>query len=63
MLLISKTMSDVEKANHIIVLGDGMVKEEGSHHELLMKGGLYAELVKSENEGFHRREEDRNDTH
>lgn len=56
-------MSVVEKANHIIVLGDGMVKEEGRHDELLMKGGLYAELVQSENKGFHRQEEDWNDTH
>lgn len=63
MLLISKNMSVVEKANHIIVLGDGMVKEEGRHDELLMKGGLYAELVQSENKGFHRQEEDWNDTH
>lgn len=61
-LLISKNMSVVEKADHIIVLGDGMVKEQGRHDELLMKGGLYAELVKSENKGFQRHEEDKNNT-
>lgn len=61
-LLISKNMSVVEKADHIIVLGDGMVKEQGRHDELLMKGGLYAELVKSENKGFQRHEEDKNGT-
>ncbi|XP_044063696.1 antigen peptide transporter 1 [Siniperca chuatsi] len=62
-LLISNKMSVVEKANHIIVLNDGMVKEEGGHDELLKKGGLYAELVRKQNMGFHRQEEERNDTH
>ncbi|XP_070691712.1 antigen peptide transporter 1 [Pempheris klunzingeri] len=62
-LLISNKMSVVEKANHIIVLDDGMVKEEGSHDELLKKGGLYAELVRKQNMGFHRQEEERSDAH
>ncbi|XP_022602133.1 antigen peptide transporter 1 isoform X1 [Seriola dumerili] len=61
-LLISNKMSVVEKANHIIVLNEGMVKEEGSHGELLKKQGLYAELVKKQNMSFHRKEEERNDT-
>ncbi|KAI3361350.1 hypothetical protein L3Q82_013526, partial [Scortum barcoo] len=61
-LLISNQMSVVEKANHIIVLSDGMVKEEGSHDELLEKGSLYAELVRKQNMGFHRQEE-KNDAH
>lgn len=60
-LLISRNMSVVEKANHIVVLGDGMIMEEGNHEELLMKGGLYAELVKHENKGFRSHKEDRND--
>lgn len=62
-LLISNNMSVVEKASHIVVLNDGMVKEEGSHDELLKKGGLYAELVRKQNMGFHRQEEKRNDAH
>ncbi|XP_038566583.1 antigen peptide transporter 1 [Micropterus salmoides] len=62
-LLISNKMSVVEKANHIIVLNDGMVKEEGCHDELLKKGGLYADLVRKQNMGFHRQEEKKNDTH
>ncbi|KAF1388369.1 hypothetical protein PFLUV_G00089470 [Perca fluviatilis] len=63
MLLISNKMSVVEKADHIIVLNGGMVEEEGSHAELLKKGGLYAELVRKQNMGFHRQEEEGNDTH
>uniref|UniRef100_A0A8C4E4M7 Antigen peptide transporter 1 n=1 Tax=Dicentrarchus labrax TaxID=13489 RepID=A0A8C4E4M7_DICLA len=57
-LLISNNMSVIEKANHIVVLSDGTVKEEGSHDELLEKGGLYAELVRKQNMGFHRKEEE-----
>lgn len=53
-LLISRNMSVVEKADHIVVLGDGTVKEEGSHAELMANGSLYTELVKSENKSFRR---------
>ncbi|XP_071325204.1 antigen peptide transporter 1 [Trachinotus anak] len=61
-LLISNKMGVVEKANHIIVLNEGMVKEQGSHDELLKKQSLYAELVKKQNMSFHRKEEETNDT-
>lgn len=60
-LLISNNMSVVEKASHIIVLSDGTVKEAGSHDELLKNGGLYAELVRKQNMGFHRRGEEGDD--
>ncbi|TWW79997.1 antigen peptide transporter 1 [Takifugu flavidus] len=56
-LLISRNMSVVEKADHIVVLGDGTVKEEGSHTELMAKGSFYTELVRTENKSFHRQEE------
>lgn len=56
-LLISRNMSVVEKADHIVVLGDGTVKEQGRHEELLAKNGLYCELVKSENKSFHREQQ------
>ncbi|XP_055359415.1 antigen peptide transporter 1 isoform X2 [Betta splendens] len=57
-LLISNKMSVVEKANHIIVLDDGVVKEQGSHHELMGNRGLYADLVEKQNRGFRRPQED-----
>ncbi|XP_077432605.1 antigen peptide transporter 1 [Vanacampus margaritifer] len=47
-LLISTKMSVVEKADHIIVLQDGMVEAEGRHHQLLKNSQLYAQLVKKE---------------
>ncbi|XP_078143414.1 antigen peptide transporter 1 [Centroberyx gerrardi] len=62
-LLISHKMSAVEKANHIIVLNNGTVEEEGGHEELLKKGGFYAELVRKLNLGFHREEEGGKDAH
>lgn len=51
-------MSMVEKADHIIVLDSGMVKEEGIHEELMKKGGLYVGLLESENKSFHRQDKD-----
>ncbi|KAM6935088.1 antigen peptide transporter 1 [Lycodopsis pacificus] len=62
-LLISNKMNVVEKADHIVVLSDGIIKEEGSHGELMQEGGLYADLVKKAECGFHRKEEETNDTH
>uniref|UniRef100_A0A4W5PFI6 Transporter 1, ATP-binding cassette, sub-family B (MDR/TAP) n=1 Tax=Hucho hucho TaxID=62062 RepID=A0A4W5PFI6_9TELE len=55
-LLISHKLSTVEKANHIVVLEEGKVLEEGSHVELLEKGGTYADLVNKQNTGFQRKE-------
>lgn len=56
MLLIAHKLSTVEKANHIVVLEEGKVLEEGSHVELLEKGGTYADLVNKQNTGFQRKE-------
>ncbi|XP_029927852.1 antigen peptide transporter 1 [Myripristis murdjan] len=60
-LLISH--KGVEKANHIVVLNEGMVHEEGSHDELLRKGGLYADLVRKQNQAFHGKQDDKRDAH
>jgi ATP-binding cassette subfamily B protein len=38
--------------NRIIVLEDGQIIEEGSHHDLLEKGGIYAELWRHQSGGF-----------
>uniref|UniRef100_A0A8C9SW04 Antigen peptide transporter 1 n=1 Tax=Scleropages formosus TaxID=113540 RepID=A0A8C9SW04_SCLFO len=51
-LLIAHKLSTVEKANHIIFLKDGEVIEEGTHEELLGKGGAYAQLVEKQNTAF-----------
>ncbi|XP_017288780.1 antigen peptide transporter 1 [Kryptolebias marmoratus] len=60
-LMISNKMSVVEKADHIIVLDNGAVKEEGNHDKLMKKGGLYADMVKKQETGFNRPKEESND--
>ncbi len=51
-IIISHRFSTVRIADRIIVLADGTVVEEGSHDELLAKGGLYAELFALQAEGY-----------
>jgi len=53
-LLISHKMSTVERANHIVVLEEGRVAEEGAHLELMQRGGHYAQMVAKYNQGFQR---------
>ncbi|MEV0681802.1 ABC transporter ATP-binding protein [Actinosynnema sp. NPDC050436] len=43
-LLISHRFSTVRHADHIVVLADGKVAEQGSHEELMTMGGRYAGL-------------------
>ena len=43
-LVIAHRLSTVEKADLIVVLEAGRVIEQGSHQELLAKGGMYAQL-------------------
>jgi subfamily B ATP-binding cassette protein MsbA len=37
-------LSTIRDADQIIVLKDGVVAESGTNDELLMQGGIYAEL-------------------
>jgi ATP-binding cassette subfamily B protein len=43
-VLVSHRFSTVARADLIVVLDDGVVREAGSHRELMVEGGLYAEL-------------------
>ena len=51
-VIISHRFSTVRMADRIIVLKEGQVVEDGSHKELLERGGLYAELFTLQAEGY-----------
>lgn len=51
-LIISHRFSTVRQANHILVLEDGAIIEEGSHESLLKQGGLYKDLFEKQAEGY-----------
>lgn len=43
-VLISHRLSTVRMADRIVVLKDGEIHEEGTHHELIASGGRYASM-------------------
>ena len=51
-VLISHRFSTVRMADRILVLHEGTLLEDGSHEELLKKGGQYAELFNLQASGY-----------
>ncbi|MCL6565952.1 MAG: ABC transporter ATP-binding protein/permease [Acidobacteriia bacterium] len=47
-ILISHRCSTVRQADQIVVLRDGSIVEQGSHDELIARGGYYAELYQKQ---------------
>ncbi|MBQ9869716.1 MAG: ABC transporter ATP-binding protein [Ruminococcus sp.] len=50
-LVIAHRMRTVSGADKIVVLSDGVVKESGTPGELLARGGIFAQMVKTQTEG------------
>jgi len=51
-IVIAHRLSTIQKMDRIIVLSDGEVVEEGSHHTLLDQAGVYASLWAHQSGGF-----------
>lgn len=51
-IAIAHRLSTIQKMDRIIVLDDGKIIEEGSHKELIRRGGKYAELWDRQSGGF-----------
>ncbi len=47
-IVIAHRLSTIRDADLIVVLKDGIVAEQGSHDELIARGGLYAELHRTQ---------------
>nr|WP_131763541.1 ABC transporter ATP-binding protein [Actinomadura fibrosa] len=47
-LVIAHRLSTIREADQILVIEDGRVAERGRHEELLLRGGLYAELYRTQ---------------
>lgn len=43
-ITIAHRLSTLRQADRILVIDDGVVVENGSHHDLLTRNGIYAEL-------------------
>jgi ATP-binding cassette subfamily B protein/ATP-binding cassette subfamily C protein len=51
-LLISHRFSSVRNANHIIVLQQGRILEQGGHDQLIAAAGHYAQLFDLQARGY-----------
>ncbi len=47
-VIIAHRLSTVKNADNIVVLNEGQIVEQGTHDELIMKGGAYYRLVKNQ---------------
>lgn len=47
-LLISHRFSTVRMADRIYVLNDGVIAEKGTHHELIVQQGIYADMYQKQ---------------
>lgn len=46
--IVAHRLSTIKEADHILVMKDGHIIEQGQHEELLLQGGFYANLYNSQ---------------
>jgi ATP-binding cassette, subfamily B, bacterial len=51
-IVIAHRLSTIAKLDRIVVLENGVVREQGSHNELLARGGMYKTLWSHQSGGF-----------
>lgn len=51
-IVIAHRLSTIRTAEKIIVIDEGHVKEQGNHHELMERGGIYARYFNMQFEGL-----------
>mgnify|MGYP003314373876 FL=1 len=44
-IVIAHRLSTIENADHILLLDDGKIVEQGSHEQLMQVNGLYSRMV------------------
>ncbi|MCG8474689.1 MAG: ABC transporter ATP-binding protein, partial [Cytophagales bacterium] len=44
-LVIAHRLSTIQHADHIVVVKDGQICEEGTHEGLISQGGVYKKLI------------------
>jgi ATP-binding cassette subfamily B protein len=47
-IIIAHRISTIKNANNIIVLSNSVIKEEGTHNELVSLGGIYCDIYKKQ---------------
>ena len=51
-IIIAHRLATVTQADRIVVMSDGRVQEQGTHAELMHRGGYYARLVGHQTAGL-----------
>ena len=57
-IAIAHRLSTIAAMDRLVIMDQGRIVEQGSHDELLQRGGLYAELWSHQSGGFLLHEED-----